>query len=981
MRHDPDRAEPADRGAAETPPLPPAQTPLFEPAGALPEPAEAPLPPHDEFARLAARVLCRFVLLLGGLLLASAAIEAVLADNVGRVPLRAWLAIVAMLGGGIGLLLERQGRHRAASLTIVLVLLLAALGHAAGSGLGLHSLALAGISLLVVIAGVLLTLRAALLVAGLHLAGVVALYIAQREGWLLAPDAALRLVPEARLIGLVLLIGAALLGALTLSRPLQRSLQRALNQERRLSQLLRLGSDWAWELGPDGRIQMLTPSFEHHTGRTVAEFLQLGRPGGPSIVDDHDWRAVQQALRSHAPFRELVVSYRCVDDSLLVVKASGEPMRDERGRFLGWWGVSRNVTAEIQSQRELQRSRDMLDRLFRESPDAIFVAPVVSGKLTMFNDAFMRLTGFGEEELLGRNGIELGLWRGSAQPLLLRDQLLQQGLLRDQRSVIFNKSGERRHVLISAGRFEWDGEAVGVFSARDITEVERAWAEGEAILNNASVGVALVREHVFERINPAFERMYGRPVGSLRGAPVAALFVKSRHFERFFAVADEAFARGETVDVERRALRPDGSTLLVRLRGRAVDGARPRESGAIWVAEDISESRRVEQALAEARNQAEAASQAKSAFLASMSHEIRTPLNGVLGLARLLLDPALDATQRQDYLRLLAESAEGLSGIVSGVLDLTKIEAGRLQVERVPFDLAGLVDSAFGAFATLGRERGLEMRCEIDEALPLRVLGDPVRLRQILSNYLSNALKFTHRGTITLRVIATAAPQVRLVVEDSGIGVAPQVRERLFQPFEQADGSTTRRFGGTGLGLSICRQLAELMGGAVGMDSDGSSGSVFWLELPLPEVTDSAGSDSAGAGIAPPQALDGLRVLVAEDNPVNMLIIVALLRRLGALPLEAENGEQALALARAQAATLDAVLMDLHMPVLDGLAAARALREDPRTAALPVIALSAAVLEIERQQARQAGMCDFIAKPVDQAELLRALGRLRPVQI
>jgi PAS domain S-box-containing protein len=562
--------------------------------------------------------------------------------------------------------------------------------------------------------------------------------------------------------------------------------------------------------------------------------------------------------------------------------------------------------------------------------------------------------------------------------------------VRDWRSECWTRSGERRDLLITAGRFEWDGDAVGVFTARDITEVERARAEGEAILNNASVGVALVRDLVFERINPAFERMFGRPVGSLRGAPVTTLFAKQRHFERFFAVADEALARGETVDVERHALRPDGATLLVRLRGGSVDPQRPREGGAIWVAEDITEPRALAQVLAEARNQAEAASQAKSAFLASMSHEIRTPLNGVLGLARLLQDPGLDVGRQREYLRLLAESAEGLSGIVSDVLDLTKIEAGRLQVEHVPFDLTGLVDSAFGAFATLGRERGLAMRCEIDDDLPLRVLGDPVRLRQIASNYLSNALKFTQRGTITLSVRlcspggtapptrggAAPTPWVRLAVQDSGIGVPPALRDRLFQPFVQADGSTTRRFGGTGLGLSICRQLAELMDGRVGVDSDGSTGSCFWLELPLPAVADAAAG--AVAGPAPAQALAGLRVLVAEDNAVNMLIIVALLHRLGAEVVEAENGERAITIAREQTGRLHAVLMDLHMPVRDGLSATRALRAHPHTAGLPVIALSAAVLEIEREQASQAGMSDFIAKPVGEAELVRALAPFRP---
>ncbi len=215
---------------------------------------------------------------------------------------------------------------------------------------------------------------------------------------------------------------------------------------------------------------------------------------------------------------------------------------------------------------------------------------------------------------------------------------------------------------------------------------------------------------------------------------------------------------------------------------------------------------------------------------------------------------------------------------------------------------------------------------------------------------------------------------LRVDVVDSGIGIAPDARERLFQPFEQADGSTTRRFGGTGLGLSICRQLAQLMGGEVGVDSTPGQGSRFWLRLPL-QAVEPAPQLLLPAPV-PAKALDGMKVLVVEDNPVNMLIITALLRALGAEPVEAQDGAEALLIARDMHAELAAVLMDLHMPVLDGLGAARALAADARTRHLPVIALSAAVLASEREQALAAGMVDFVAKPVHEAELKRALVRL-----
>lgn len=290
-----------------------------------------------------------------------------------------------------------------------------------------------------------------------------------------------------------------------------------------------------------------------------------------------------------------------------------------------------------------------------------------------------------------------------------------------------------------------------------------------------------------------------------------------------------------------------------------------------------------------------------------------------------------------------------------------------LDLEAIDFDLHALAMSAFATFSPLGEERGLRMQCVIDPSVPVNVRGDPVRVRQILANYLSNALKFTSQGSITLSVCPARSGRVRLAVQDTGVGVAEDLRERLFTPFSQADSSTTRRFGGTGLGLSICRELAQRMGGAVGVDSDGHSGSCFWADLTL-----AASADALPEARGPNTSelpLASVRLLVAEDNPVNMLIIVATLQRLGAQVIRADDGAMALALAREHAGLLHAVLMDLHMPLVDGLAATRQLRADPLTRHLPIIALSAASLEHERQAARAAGMDDFVAKPINDVEL------------
>ncbi len=943
----------------------------------------APLPPvpagppaaRQELDALAVRVLVGVSAVLGTVLLVTGLLQGGPRAGLPFAAERTFFGAVLLLAAGVAQLLQRRGHARGASFGLLALWITGLHGYAAASGLGLHSLALGGSPMFIALAGMLLAPAAAVLLAVLNFGLAFALYAAELQGQLGGAALLATSTPLPYRVAVHgLLSMGGLLTALLLARLIGRGLGRALEQESRLAQLLALGADWTWELDLQGRLTALSPSFEQRTGRTVAEYLRLGQPGGPVILDDGDWPQLRAALREHRPFREMLVHYRATDGTPLTVRASGNLMRDAQGRATGWWGVSRNVSAEVQAQAELKRSKALLERLFRESPDAITVASTRDGRILLLNDSFAHITGHTEAEALGKTALELGLWRDKDTPRALRDALGANKHVHNLRSTVWTRDGQRRDMLLNVGSFDWDGEPVSVITARDITETERERAQTEAILDNASVGIALVREHRFERVNPQFERMFGLPPGSLHDAPISRVFADTTGDERFIEQADEALSSGQTLDIERHVAWPDGSRIVARIRARAVDAARPREAGTIWVAEDITERRLGEQALAEARFAAEAANQAKSAFLASMSHEIRTPLNGVLGLARLLQDPALDDARRREYLGHLVESAEGLAGLVSDVLDLSKIEAGRLQLEQLPFDLLALVESSFRSFATLGRERGLTMRCEIEPGLPRQVLGDPVRLRQILSNYLSNALKFTPAGQITLRVSRADAGHLRVDVTDSGIGIAPEARERLFQPFEQADGSTTRRFGGTGLGLSICRQLAQLMGGEVGVDSAPGQGSRFWLRLPLQAVETVPALPPPAP--APARALDGMKVLVVEDNQVNMLIITALLRALGVEPVEAQDGAEALVIARDMHAELDAVLMDLHMPVLDGLGAARALATDARTQHLPVIALSAAVLESERDQALAAGMVDFVAKPVHEAELKRALTRL-----
>jgi two-component system, sensor histidine kinase len=372
---------------------------------------------------------------------------------------------------------------------------------------------------------------------------------------------------------------------------------------------------------------------------------------------------------------------------------------------------------------------------------------------------------------------------------------------------------------------------------------------------------------------------------------------------------------------------------------------------------------------------AEAANEAKSAFLATMSHEIRTPLNGVLGMAQAMAVDKLSAIQK-DRLEVIRQSGEALLAILNDVLDLSKIEAGRFELEQVEFDLGELMKGAHSAFTALANKKGLSFDLTVDEAAKGVYLGDPTRVRQILYNLISNALKFTEHGEVRVTAARTD-DALALMVADTGPGIATDQIATLFDKFTQADVSTTRRYGGTGLGLAICRELAQAMGGEVGAESRVGEGTRFLVKLPLPKVGEALSPAFAPPPV-PPAALDSslpkVRVLAAEDNSVNQLVLKTLLHQIGVEPLVVENGQEAVQAWKD--AGWDVILMDMQMPVMDGLSAARAIRQaeaDMGRAKTPIIALTANAMSHQIQQCLAAGMDGHVAKPIEAARLFAAL--------
>jgi len=476
--------------------------------------------------------------------------------------------------------------------------------------------------------------------------------------------------------------------------------------------------------------------------------------------------------------------------------------------------------------------------------------------------------------------------------------------------------------------------------------------------------------------NAAFEKLHGKPMDQIVGRTDSDLHQDER--AALVQARDREMVRTlKPLFLEEWLTMADGRRAWMEIRKAPFWDNEGRLIGLLGIARDITERKQAEDAIRRAKELAEEATRMKSDFLANMSHEIRTPMNAILGLSHLVLKTELDARQR-DFMSKVELSGQHLMRLINQILDFSKVEAGKLEVERAGFELQALMDMVTGLLAERCQAKGLELACSIAPDVPRQLVGDSLRLGQILINYAGNAVKFTEQGRILLgvEVLRRSGDEalVRFSVRDTGIGMPAEDMQRLFESFHQADSSTTRKYGGTGLGLAISKKLATLMGGEVGVDSVPGQGSHFWFTALLGVDSAAAGQPPLPADAGQPAAAPGLRnarVLLVEDNDINQIVATEILREAGCVVEIADNGRIAVDMVRAR--PYDIVLMDMQMPEMDGVEATLAIRRLERHGAVPIVAMTANAMEQDRQRCLAAGMNDFVSKPVEPQELWRVV--------
>jgi PAS domain S-box-containing protein len=756
----------------------------------------------------------------------------------------------------------------------------------------------------------------------------------------------------------------------------------------RSESLFRLMSETATDIiacyAPDGTFRYLSPSAEAVLGRTPAEMI--GRNWADFVHPDDLPQICAELAASVAagPAAKPRFEYRALkqDGSVVWLEASPRPIFDPNGGLFEIHDHVRDITARKEAERVQTKLVETLGMAEALGGVGSWRLDAASGAVT-WSDEVYRIHGKSRDSFDPNLDDAIGCYHPDDRQTVADccRQAIETGIGGGFQLRLIREDGETRTVT-SQCRPECDetGAVIALFGVlQDVTDSLRAHeriAASEArfrlLADNATDIIAIYgMDGVFRYVSPSLEEAMGYRPEELVGRP----FWRFMHPEdvagarRAFAAYAKAGPGAPSPRVPYRGLRKDGGTVWLEAHPKVIRDAKGRALEFQDVVRDVSQTKALEDQLIAARDVAEAGARTKSEFLANMSHELRTPLTSVIGFSGLLQDsPNLPETERR-YADRIATASEVLLGVINDILDYSKLEADAVDLDPEPFDPRALAEGAVAMVETQCEAKGLKLETVIAADLPARLMGDAGRLRQVTLNFLSNALKFTATGIVRLEMSVAANGHLRLSVTDSGIGVAPDKIDALFNRFIQADASTTRVYGGTGLGLAISRRLIEMMGGKIGVDSQSGLGSTFWFEVPMVETLATPEVPEAPAGAIP----GGIKILMADDAAPNRELVTAILGGLG-LALETVcDGAEAVDAARTGA--YDLILMDVHMPVMDGLDATRAIRAlGGAIGRTPIIALTANVQPEQVQRCLEAGMDGHVGKPIQLSALLGALG-------